>query len=113
MELYEVLRTTFAAREFTADPLPDDVLARILDQARFAPSGGNRQGWRVVVVTDPATRAALGDLYLPHWRAYLELTGGAQMLAEPDAFEPRRTRMVRLANEYAENLAKVPVHLVV
>src|SRR5213594_4556177 len=62
MELYEVLRTTFAAREFTADPLPDDVLARILDQARFAPSGGNRQGWRVIVVRDPATKRALADL---------------------------------------------------
>ena len=34
------------------------------------------------------------------------------MLAEPEAFEPRRTRMVRLANDYAENLAEVPVHLV-
>jgi nitroreductase len=113
MDLYEAMRCAPTSRRFTADPVPADVLARVLENARFAPSGGNRQGWRVVVVTDPATRAALGELYLPHWRAYLELTGGAQMLAEPDAFEPRRTRMVRLANEYAENLAKVPVHLVV
>jgi nitroreductase len=86
---------------------------RALDAARFAPSGGNRQGWRVVVVTERSTREALRDLYLPPWRAYLELTGGAQMLAEPGAFDARRTRMVRLANEYAENLAEVPVHLVV
>src|SRR6266481_9381061 len=62
MELYEVLRTTFAAREFTADSLPDEVLAKILDQARFAPSGGNRQGWRVIVVRDRATKRALADL---------------------------------------------------
>src|SRR5438034_11080960 len=62
MELYDALRTTFAAREFTADPLPDDVLAKILDQARFAPSGGNRQGWRVIVIREPATKRALGDL---------------------------------------------------
>ena len=61
MELYEVLRTTFAAREFTSDPLPDDALAKILDQARFAPSGGNRQGWRVIVVRDPGTKRALAD----------------------------------------------------
>ena len=52
MELYDVMRTTFAVREFTDDPLPDPVLYRILDNARFAPSGGNRQGWRVVVVKD-------------------------------------------------------------
>ena len=62
MELYDVLRTTFAAREFTADSLPDEVLAKILDQARFAPSGGNRQGWRVIVVRDRATKRALADL---------------------------------------------------
>src|SRR5438093_12798195 len=70
MELYEVLRTTFAAREFTADPLPDDVLARILDQARFAPNGGNRQGWRVIVVRDPATRKALSDCAAPAAKRY-------------------------------------------
>jgi nitroreductase len=61
MELYDVMRATFAAREFTGDPLPDETLAKILDNARFAPSGGNRQGWRVIVVRDPATKRALAD----------------------------------------------------
>ena len=59
MELFEVMRTTFSARSFTADPLPDEVLAKILDHARFAPSGGNRQGWKVVVVRDQATKDEL------------------------------------------------------
>ncbi len=62
MELYDVMRTTFAAREFTSDPLPDAALVKILDHARFAPSGGNRQGWRVIVVRDAATKRALADL---------------------------------------------------
>lgn len=62
MELYDVMRTTAAIREFTGEPLPDDVLARILDHARFAPSGGNRQGAHLVLVTDPGTRAALAEL---------------------------------------------------
>ena len=48
MELYEVMRSTAAIREFTDDPLPEEVLARILDHARFAPSGGNRQGAHLV-----------------------------------------------------------------
>ncbi|MEE4024197.1 nitroreductase family protein [Gordonia sp. PKS22-38] len=64
MELYDVMRTTFAAREFTDDPLPDDTLRRILDNARFAPSGGNRQAAHIVVVRDPDTKrrlAALGE----------------------------------------------------
>ena len=54
-------------------PIDDDVLERLLDTARFAPSGGNRQGWRVIVVKDPATRAALRDLYLSGWYEYLAM----------------------------------------
>lgn len=71
MELYDVMRTTAAVRSFTGDPLPDDVLERILDNARFAPSGGNRQGVRVIVVRDRATRSALAELTLPGARRYL------------------------------------------
>ena len=62
MELFDVMRRTFSAREFTGDPLPDEVLRTIFDHARFASSGGNRQGWRVIVVRDPATKRALADL---------------------------------------------------
>jgi nitroreductase len=62
MELYDVMRTTGAVRQFTGDPLPDDVLARILDNARFAPSGGNRQGLHVIALRDKDTRAALATL---------------------------------------------------
>jgi nitroreductase len=62
MELYDVMRTTFAARDFTGDPVPDDVLAKILDHARFAPSGGNRQGWKVIVVRDQKTKDELARL---------------------------------------------------
>jgi nitroreductase len=65
MELYDPLRTTFAAREFTGDPLPDETLFKILDRARFAPSGGNRQGWRVIVVRDARTREALAVASAP------------------------------------------------
>ena len=59
MDLYDAMRTTFAAREFTTDDVPEEVLARILDNARFAPSGGNRQGWKVIVIRDEAMRQAL------------------------------------------------------
>ena len=112
MDLLEAMRCAPTTRRFTDEPVDREAVVRALDAARFAPSGGNRQGWRVVVVSEPALRAALAELYLPHWRAYLQQTGGARMLEDPDAFEPRRTRMVRLANDYAENLASVPVHLV-
>ena len=71
MELYDVMRTTAAVREFTGDPLPDDVLERILDNARFAPSGGNRQGTHVIVVRDRATREALAELTTTGARRYV------------------------------------------
>ncbi len=67
---YEFLRTQRAVRKLRPDPIPDEALARILDATRHAPSGGNRQGWRMVMVTDPAKKARLGELYAPIWEAY-------------------------------------------
>lgn len=71
MELYDIMRTTFAARQFTDDPLPDDVLWRILDNARFAPSGGNRQGSHIVVVRDAEIKQRLSELGEPTVRRYV------------------------------------------
>src|SRR6478672_6637119 len=71
MDLYDVMRTTGAARQYTDHPLPDDVLERILDNARFAPSGGNRQGTHVVVVRDPGTKEALAALTDTGFRRYI------------------------------------------
>jgi nitroreductase len=73
LDLVDTLRSTGAARQFRPEPVDDAVLARLLDTARFAPSGGNRQGWRVVVVRDRAARAALRDLYLSGWYEYLAM----------------------------------------
>jgi nitroreductase len=70
MELYDVMHTTFAVREFTDDPLPDDTLFTILDHARFAPSGGNRQGWYVIVVRDRPAREAIAALTVPAAKRY-------------------------------------------
>ena len=77
MELYDVMRTTFAAREFTDDALPDDVLCRIFDNARFAPSGGNRQGAHITVVRDADARRRLAELGTATARRYFaQLTAG-------------------------------------
>jgi nitroreductase len=74
MDLIDTLRSTGSVREFTDEPVDDAALARILDTARFAPSGANAQAWRVVVVKDPALRTRLRDLYLTPWADYLMLT---------------------------------------
>ena len=65
MDLLEVMRTTFACREFQDEKIEDEVTHRILDSARFAPSGGNRQGVHVVVVKDPEKKRKLGQLCGP------------------------------------------------
>jgi nitroreductase len=71
VELYEVMRTTSAVRHFTNDPIPDDILYTILDNARFAPSGGNRQGTRIVIIRDLDTRQALVELTIPATKKYV------------------------------------------
>ncbi len=73
MEITEVIRTTFAARQFTDDPVPDDVIVRMLEHARFAPSGGNRQGWHVIVVRDPEIRAAIGEAAVRPGKRYVAM----------------------------------------
>lgn len=71
MELTDVMRTAFACREWTDEPVDDATVHRILDNARFAPNGGNRQGWHVIVVKDRATRAAFVPLILPTTSVYV------------------------------------------
>ncbi len=73
MELHQALTTTGAVREFTDEPVTDGQIRAILDVARFAPSGGNRQAWRTVVVKDPELRRRLRDLYLVGWYEYLAM----------------------------------------
>ncbi len=70
-DLTDVMRTAFTARTFTDDPVDDATIAAILDDARFAPSGGNRQGWQVVVIRDPDTKRALVDLGNRSIRVYV------------------------------------------
>jgi nitroreductase len=110
MDLTEAMRTAAMIRRFRPDPVPDGVLCRVLDAARFAPSGGNRQGWHVIVVRDQALRAQLKDLYLRTWRPLYQ----AQLAAagSPDAAGRRRPGTSE-GNHYAERMDELPVHLVV
>ena len=96
MDLYEVMRTTHAVREFTEQPLPDDTLYRILDNARFAPSGGNRQGTHITVVRDAQTRQRLAELGIPAARRYI-----AQLMAGENPWNP--VHPSRVAPETMDN----------
>lgn len=70
MDLFEIMRTTFSAREYTEEPLPDRIIYRILDNARFAPSGGNRQGWKVIIVRNKESKEKIAELAIPGAKRY-------------------------------------------
>ncbi len=116
MELYDVMRTTFAAREFTDDSLPDDVLWRIFNNARFAPSGGNRQGAHITVVRDADTRRRIAELGTAAARRYF-----AQLMAGESPWNPIHSSGVpqevidstEIPETFVAPLMKAPVVLVV
>jgi nitroreductase len=122
MDLSDALRTTGSVRAFLDEPVSDEVLFAILDDARFAPSGGNRQAWHVIVVKDAARRRALRDLYLDGWHDYI-----AHVLAGLIPFSPlasdedrslaasKRDAAIALSKPdgFPETLEQVPVMLVI
>lgn len=121
MELYDVMRTTPAVRDYLPEPVPDEVLYRILDHARFAANGSNRQAWRVIVVRDPEQRRRLRDQYVLGLRetwAYLDRglrpfaapTGGEPWQPPVDRHEAHRTPH---PDALADHLDEVPVLLLV
>jgi nitroreductase len=83
MELDAAMRSTGAARAFTDAPVDDAILYRVLERARFAPSGGNRQPWRVVVVQDPDQRRVIRDLCVLGWREYVAFAEAGEVPFAP------------------------------
>ena len=121
-DLETALRTTAAIREYTKRPVTRDDLARILDVARFAPSGGNQQAWHVVSVEDPETRARIGALIVASAKEYLALAqSGARPfgLSErgrwpgPGSVDLDAARDGPLAAPVFESLAEAPALLAV
>lgn len=74
LPLISALRTTGAVRGFTSQPVEPNDLRLVLDDARFAPSGGNRQPWRVAVVNDRQIRIKLGEAMRPVWDEYVAVS---------------------------------------
>jgi nitroreductase len=121
VELYDAMRTTPATREFTAEPVPDEVLRRMLDHARFAPSGGNRQGWKVLVLNDPAIRLRIRELYQLGWREYMaHVREGLVPFAARDAgrwtgpaVDLELARATPAPSDFGDNLEHVPALLLI
>lgn len=109
--LYDAMSTLRAVRRLKPDPIPDEVLFRVLEAASWAPTGGNAQPWRVLVVREPATKKRLGELYRKSWYAYVEhhLT-----LIEdaPEKVKLSSRKMLDSGSYLADHFAEIPVLLV-
>ncbi len=111
IDILTAIRTTGAARAFTDEPVDDATVRDILDDARFAPSGGNRQPWRVAVVADRTLRAELAALMRPVWAEYVAIssTGATPFaLGSPNGLDP-----VDVPNPLLDAIADVPVVLAI
>jgi len=107
MDLLDAMRSTMTCRAFRPDPVPDEILLRAIAAARWAPSGGNRQPVRFVVVRDPDAKRRLRDWYLGPWKAYL---GAAR---EGVVRIGGATALLDRADRFAEALHTVPAIVVV
>ncbi len=111
MDLTEALYTTRAMRRVRPDPIPEHVVASILDAAVRAPSGGNSQNWRFVVVTDPDLRAELGPLYRDAWQQLHETLYKGRREAALAHGDRDTLRVLGSSDWLAENFEQVPMWL--
>jgi nitroreductase len=118
MELYEAMRTNPSCRYFTDEPVPNETLHRIFDHARFASSGGNRQGWRTIAIREPEMKAKIAALHQKQWDVYLtharDGVVGYQTSDQSkrmDSYNPAQHRLNR-TDDFSTSLANVPVLLV-
>jgi nitroreductase len=105
---YSLLSTTRSIRRIDGRSIPDDVLERVLQAAVWAPSGGNRQPWRVVVVRDRALKQSLADLYVDEWADYVDYNLAKVPDQSPETLE-RVRRQFDTGGALAAGLADVPV----
>jgi nitroreductase len=113
VELGDGLRTTGAARRFTDTRVDDATVAAILDDARFAPSGGNRQPWHVAVVRDAALRRRLAAAMAPVWDEYVAAGATGQVPFNVVSFDPPAVVQPGRENPLLDSIESVPVVLVV
>jgi nitroreductase len=115
LDIEEALYTTRAMRRVRPDPVPLDVQARILDAAIRAPSGGNTQNWRFLLVDDPTVLSELGPLYRHSVGQLWETVYADRVAAATD--DPRSDESMRFvaiqrsAQWLADHFEDVPLYL--
>jgi nitroreductase len=103
MDIFEAMYSQRAMRRLKKDPVPEELIWKVLDAAIRAPSGGNLQPWRFIVVTDPEKKKKIGEWYLDGWNATYGRAKDVMMA------DPERAKTFRSADHLANNIADVPV----
>jgi len=115
MDVFEALYTTRAMRRVKPDPIPEEVQQQILDAAIRAPTGGNAQNWRFLLVDDPAVKAELAPLYrdclTTLWGSFYKerIENAEAKPADPEALQFLRVK--KSADWLADNFTTVPLLL--
>lgn len=107
MDLLEAIKTTHACRAYKTDPVSDDLVWKVLDAARWAPSGSNKQPVTFLVVKDAAKRRALHDLYQPLWNGIMAKYSSGEIQS---SFTPSALARV---DHFAKHFGDIPVMIVV
>lgn len=106
MDVFQAMSEMRAMRRLKPDPVPREEIIDIIRYATHAPSGGNGQGWRFVVVTDAAKRAKLGDLYRKAVDLYLEKMNTAPL---PHQTQDEWERLVKAVRWQGDHVGEAPV----
>lgn len=106
-DIYEIMQTQRAVRRWTAEPVPDETIERIIRAATWAPSGSNMQPWGFLVIRDAALRERIAEAIRESFKAF------SGRLPDPDTIEdPTQRRMIRGALNLFDNFAAAPVLII-
>jgi nitroreductase len=108
VRLLDAIRTCRHIRRLRPDPVPDALIRKVCEAGTFAPSGGNRQPWIFVAVTDTERRAFIAERYRTTFRRYISTV--LEAANDPAYPAPKRSNM-KAAIYLAEHMHEVPVHL--
>ncbi|MEX0800239.1 MAG: nitroreductase family protein [Dehalococcoidia bacterium] len=103
MDLFEAMYTQRAMRRLKPDPVPEDLVWKLLDAAVKAPSGGNRQPWNFIVIQDPDTKARIAEWYRDGWE------GAYGPLRQMALASPATAKTFASADHLANNLQDAPI----
>lgn len=112
-DVFEVIGTQRAMRRLKPDPVPEEYIKKVIWAATRAPSGGNSQGWRFIVVTDAGKKKALQEIYSTAWEGFVKAGYGKQSGELQGPAAESNDRVMKSAQYLSDHLHEVPVIIMV